>query len=99
MAFDVHPKPFMSLTNGGHRMADVVSLAEVRQRREAEEHARALVLFECAAALARQSHPGLLRVIEEAYGTDWIAARVRETLTPRRQTDAPVHARTRRSPK
>lgn len=69
-------------------MSEVISLAERRQKRSAEEHARALVIFECAAALARQAHPGLLRLIEQSYGHEWLATRVQETLTPRRRRDA-----------
>lgn len=79
-------------------MADIVSLQEVRDRRNAEEHARALVVFECAAALARQNHPQLLQLIEQAFGAGWVDERVRETLTPRRQTDAPLHPTSRRLP-
>ncbi len=77
-------------------MADVVSLVEVRQRRETEEHARALVLFECAASLARQQHPGLLALVDEAFGSEWVEARVQETLTPKRQDDAPLFVRSDR---
>lgn len=68
-------------------MADVISLAERRQKRTAEEHARALVMFECAAALARQSHPALLQLIEQSYGREWIEQRVKETLTPRKRRE------------
>jgi hypothetical protein len=37
-------------------MAVVVSVADRRRRKAAEEHVRALVLFECAASLGRQQH-------------------------------------------
>lgn len=70
-------------------MSEVISLSDVRERRVAEQHARALVMFECAASLARQAHPALMQLIEQSFGTEWINARVRETVTPRRRTDAP----------
>jgi hypothetical protein len=79
-------------------MAELISLAERRERRAAEEHARALVIFECAAALARQNHAGLLDLIQLAYGPQWVEERVRETLAPVHHTDAPRHAASVRTP-
>lgn len=73
-------------------MADVISLEQRRQRRIAEEHARALVMFECAAALARQAHPALMQLIEQSYGREWIDQRVKETLTPRRRREPTTSA-------
>lgn len=79
-------------------MSEVISLSERRERRVAEEHARALVLFECASQLARQSHPGLLSLIEESFGSSWVEERVRDTLTPQRMESAPLHTSARRRP-
>lgn len=64
---------------------DVIDLERVRERRVAEKHARALVLFECAATLARRQHPGLMKLIDESFGREWFEDRVRETATPRRK--------------
>jgi hypothetical protein len=65
-------------------MGDVISLQERREKRSLEEHARALVLFECAAILARRRHSALLRVVEDAFTPEEIEDRVQATMTPRR---------------
>lgn len=70
-------------------MGAVISLHERKERLVAEEHARALVLFECAAHLARTAHPGLVDLINEAFGPEFIEERVRNATTPRLMTDAP----------
>ena len=38
--------------------------------------------------LARQSHPGLLRLIEQSFGAEWLEQRVRETAEPRTRKPA-----------
>jgi hypothetical protein len=80
------------------RMGDVVSLGERRERQLAEQHARALVMFECAANLARQAHPGLVELIREQFGDNWVEERVQATVSPRRVSDAPRYVPARRRP-
>ena len=65
-------------------MGDVVSLSAHREKQLAREHARGLVLFECAAALARRGDPALVALIEETFGADFLDQRVSETLRPHR---------------
>jgi len=72
-------------------MGNVVSLRERAERKQAEEHARALVLSELAAVLVRQQSPALLRLIAETFGPDEVERRVQATISPRRMTDAPRH--------
>lgn len=79
-------------------LADIISLKDRRERQQASEHARALVLHECAAQLARQAHPGLLKLIAENFGADFIESRVRDTITPRRVENAPQYARAKEVP-
>ena len=74
-------------------MDNVISLRNFRERNETEKHARALVLFECAADLARREHLGLLKLVEQIYGSDWVEDRVRATVSPRRVDNAPRHVR------
>lgn len=66
-------------------MGEVVSLSVVRDRREAAEHARALLLHECATRLARDEHPELLGLIERTFGAGWLEERVREAALPRKR--------------
>lgn len=61
-------------------MSNVVCLQAHRDRLEAEAHARALVLYECAALLARRSDPGLIALIEESFGADFLAKRLVDSL-------------------
>lgn len=77
-------------------MGDVISLRARREQLDAEGHARALVLFECAANLARTEHAGLVRLIEQTYGPGWLDQRVRATVCPRAVTDAPRREKARR---
>jgi hypothetical protein len=69
-------------------MAAVISLEARRRRKVDEEHARGIILFECAATLARRKHPALLKLIEESFGTQWLEDRIQETLKPHPRTDA-----------
>lgn len=79
-------------------MPNVISIREVRERREAEEHAEALVLYECATTLARQNNPALRRVIDEVFGKTFVDERVREAVEPRVRNEAPKHPSARRRP-
>lgn len=76
-------------------MGDVISLRARREQQDAELHARALVLFECAVNLARSEDPGLLKLVEQTYGPGWLNDRVRATVSPRK-VDAPQHVKARR---
>ena len=76
-------------------MGDVISLGARREQRDAEQHARALVLFECAVNLARQEDPGLLRLVEQTFGATWLEDRVRATSAPRR-IELPSHVKAQR---
>ncbi len=79
-------------------MSNVISLEKHRTQRDAEAHARALVIFEGAAALARQASPELLYLIEQSFGAGWIEERVRATLAPRLVENAPLHPSATRRP-
>lgn len=61
-------------------MSNVVCLQAHRERLEAEAHAKALILFECATILARRSDPALIALIEESFGADFLAKRVVDSL-------------------
>jgi hypothetical protein len=78
-------------------MGNVVALSNYRNRRAAEEHVRALVLFECAAHLARQNHAGLNALVDEVFGAGWVEQRIVETLSRPRREEAVVPARPRRA--
>jgi len=80
-------------------MGEVVSLAAVRNRRAAEEHVRALLLFECASTLARREDPELLALVTRRFGPDWFEARVAASLSNRAESaevPAPRAARSSR---
>lgn len=77
-------------------MGTVVSLQERREQQAVQDHARALVLFECAAILARRRHPALMQLIEESFGREEIEQRIKATVSPQRADDAPMHQSTRR---
>lgn len=66
-------------------MGEVVDLQERRERKHAEDHARALILFECASILARREHPGLVRLINEVFGEAEIELRVKATAIPKKK--------------
>lgn len=61
-------------------MSNVISLHAYRERQLAEEHAKALVVFECAAILARRGDPALIALVEEVFGSDFVDERVVESL-------------------
>lgn len=63
-------------------MGNVVSLKAHREKRLAQDHAQALVLYECAAALARRGDAALIALVKEAFGADYLERRVNESLTP-----------------
>lgn len=77
-------------------MGNVVSLQAHREKRLAQDHAEALVLFECAAALARRGDASLIALVKEAFGADYLEQRVTETLQPTRTAAAPRKAPARR---
>lgn len=72
-------------------MGKLISLQERRDAVVAEEHARALVLFECAAILARRRDSGLMHLVNEAFGADEIERRIQATLSPRRRDEVDLH--------
>jgi hypothetical protein len=74
-------------------MGEVISLQERIDQRAAEEHARALVLFECASILARRRHPGLLKLVEQAFTREELQERTRALLLPRRMRQAEKYSR------
>ena len=78
-------------------MSNIVSLQAVREQRERQkeqqerrQHAEALVLFECAALLARKQHPELIAVVEKAFGPGFLAKRTDQVCEPIRRDDAPA---------
>lgn len=76
-------------------MGNVISLQAHKEKQLAQAHAKALVLFECAATLARRGDPALVALVEEAFGADFLEKRVCETLRPARKS-APKRAPSRR---
>jgi hypothetical protein len=79
-------------------MGNVVDLRQRREQKAAEEHSRALVVFEYAALLARQRNPALLRLIDDVFGAGEVERRVQDTLAPREVTTAQSFASRRRAP-
>lgn len=62
-------------------MSNVINLHAYREKQLAQGHAKALVLFECAAILARRGDPALIALVEEAFGPGFLDERVGESVT------------------
>lgn len=74
------PAPPSKPSSTRRRSAAVISLSERQRLREAEGHARALVLHAGAVRLARAEHPELVRLLERCFGPDWLRTQVRRSL-------------------
>lgn len=69
-------------------MSNVINLHAYREKQLAQGHAKALVVFECAAILARRGDPALIALVEEAFGSDFLNERVTESLSPPTPVDS-----------
>lgn len=69
-------------------MSNVVNLNAYREKQLAHDHAKALVVFECAVILARRGDPALIALVEEAFGTDFLDERIVESLSPSKPVPA-----------
>lgn len=61
-------------------MTNVVELRSIRERRQAEEHAHSLALYECATRLAREGNEELVALVGRLYGADYLEKRVRDAV-------------------
>lgn len=68
--------------------AEVVTLDTLRRRREDRAQARAIALYEGAVMLARMEHPGLLALVAETLGENWLEERTRGAAVPKRRPTA-----------